>query len=367
MPASEARITANRANSLKSTGPTSPAGKSISRRNGLKHGMAGRGVVLPDADVAEVDRRHRALRSEMTPRTEMGEILVGQLATLSVRMEQSALQQLAATSERVRHAADRFDEDRVEAAEQLLSTLVDDPRRVLRRLKRTPEGVDALVLAWRDLRADLTREPWPAWDCHKMARMANLLGMKADDLRGSRLEAHNYAAWGNPSKLTPAEGAGLSTEDRRAWARGLVLERVDREIAGLEAHLETLDLEAFDLDRAGAADRALFDPSKEATLARRYESEARRGFFRALKEFRQVEAEVEGPLEVTHERPEPAQAEASLASCRDQAIEGPPGALDLQPPPLWPPSTTHSAARSPGGAILAVGKPAEGRPERDRR
>ena len=37
--------------------------------------------------------------------------------------------------------------------------------------------------------------------------------------------------------------------------------------------------------------RALFDPSKEATLARRYEAAADRGFYQALKELRRSEAE----------------------------------------------------------------------------
>ncbi len=36
---------------------------------------------------------------------------------------------------------------------------------------------------------------------------------------------------------------------------------------------------------------ALFDSSRDASLARRYESEASRRFFKSLKEFRQAEAE----------------------------------------------------------------------------
>ena len=41
--------------------------------------------------------------------------------------------------------------------------------------------------------------------------------------------------------------------------------------------------------RAEAERRALFDASKEASLARKYEAQAERGFFRALKELRQHE------------------------------------------------------------------------------
>jgi hypothetical protein len=42
--------------------------------------------------------------------------------------------------------------------------------------------------------------------------------------------------------------------------------------------------------RTEAGKRAMFDPSKEATLARRYEASAERGFFRALKELRQMQS-----------------------------------------------------------------------------
>ena len=81
-------------------------------------------------------------------------------------------------------------------------------------------------------------------------------------------------------------------EARKAWARDRLIERIDAEIAGLESHFETLDFETIELDRAESGERALFDPSREACLARRYESEARRGFFKALKDFRQAEAEI---------------------------------------------------------------------------
>jgi hypothetical protein len=48
------------------------------------------------------------------------------------------------------------------------------------------------------------------------------------------------------------------------------------------------DAEAARL-RTEAGKRALFDTSKEATLARKYEADASRRFFRALKELRQHE------------------------------------------------------------------------------
>ena len=46
------QIVANRRNARKSTGPRTPAGKAIVRKNALKHGLLSREVILPDEDEA---------------------------------------------------------------------------------------------------------------------------------------------------------------------------------------------------------------------------------------------------------------------------------------------------------------------------
>ena len=51
------RADINRANSLKSTGPRTEAGKSRSRMNALTHGMTAKAIVLPDED-PEAYKRH---------------------------------------------------------------------------------------------------------------------------------------------------------------------------------------------------------------------------------------------------------------------------------------------------------------------
>src|SRR5437660_288214 len=126
MVASQARIQANRANSLKSTGP-SLEGRLISRRNGLKHGLTGAGVVLADRDVEEVEARDAALQEELAPQSSMGQILVRQMATLSVRMERAASQESAAVARNVRHAADDFNQSRLDEAERLIGALGEEP------------------------------------------------------------------------------------------------------------------------------------------------------------------------------------------------------------------------------------------------
>jgi hypothetical protein len=127
--------------------------------------MTGEGVVLPNEDAAEVERRFAAFRDELKPSGEVGLALARRAAVCSVRMERGVAQETAALAERVRKAGAEF---------------------------VAPEG--------------------------------------ASEEEAARLKAEACA-------------------------------------------------------------RAMFDPSKEATLARKYEAAAERSFLRALKELRQLEEE----------------------------------------------------------------------------
>jgi hypothetical protein len=57
-----------------------------------------------------------------------------------------------------------------------------------------------------------------------------------------------------------------------------------------QARIE-LDPDALAEDRAEAVDRALFDVSPGSILARKYEAATERAMYKALKEYRQVEAD----------------------------------------------------------------------------
>jgi hypothetical protein len=85
-----------------------------------------------------------------------------------------------------------------------------------------------------------------------------------------------------------------------------------------------IDHEALAADRAEAVDRALFDPSPEAILARKYEAAAERALYKALKELRQVEAEAAEVREsdITVETDETCEPLASnLEESEEQATE----------------------------------------------
>jgi hypothetical protein len=283
MPAtSEARIRANQQNAQRSTGPKTDAGKARSRANAYKHGLAGDGVVLRDEDSLEVERRTQALQREMAPTTELGAILVRKIAVTSVVSERATRQEFAATAERVRHAPERFDAERLQRARTAFDALPEQPREGLRQLKAMPEGVELLLQAWRDLRAGLTRSERRRWGNPELLVAARLLGVPQEDARASEIGRRSVAFWAE----FKADDPGHQDE-----SRAKVVELIDQTIAELEAHASTLDVETIAVDRAEAGGRALFDGSIEASRARRYEADASRGFYKAIREFRQVEAE----------------------------------------------------------------------------
>src|SRR3954464_7989452 len=65
--ATPAQISANRANSQKSTGPRTDAGKSASRFNALQHGLDAKSVIIPGEDPAEYDALAAGYRDEFRP------------------------------------------------------------------------------------------------------------------------------------------------------------------------------------------------------------------------------------------------------------------------------------------------------------
>jgi hypothetical protein len=66
--ASAAQIAANRRNALKSTGPRTAAGKAVSSRNRLRHGLRARAPAMAGEDHANFERFRADLRAELAPR-----------------------------------------------------------------------------------------------------------------------------------------------------------------------------------------------------------------------------------------------------------------------------------------------------------
>ncbi len=109
MPANEAQILANQANSKRSTGPKTAEGKAVSRANAYKHGLTGVGVVVSDADTAQIEQYASELKAEFRPSNMTAEKLVERMAVLAIRMERSVTQEFAAVAENVRLAQANFE------------------------------------------------------------------------------------------------------------------------------------------------------------------------------------------------------------------------------------------------------------------
>ena len=111
------------------------------------------------------------------------------------------------------------------------------------------------------------------------------------DVPITRARALTEAIAANFKYLSKDDGPELEVNPRQLMAVGAQYDLIDAEIAKLKALRETLDLEGIELDRAEAPARAKFDPSKEAVLERKYEASNDRTLFRALREFRELQAE----------------------------------------------------------------------------
>jgi len=304
MSCSPARMIVNRANAQKSTGPRTPEGKEASRRNSLKHGLTGQGIVISGEDVDAIDERAETLQSELAPEGNlMSRILVRRVAAMSVRVERCARQETAQIADRVRTAPDDFDEERRAKADHLLSRIDQAPTANHRQLLAMPEGVDLLLSRLVDLRADLDHPSGRRWTERHGRMFDEAAGRDWGAVFASRCRVLTETILGvRPDRPDRDEPVGTDAEGRVDWAAALLLELIDSEIARLQAHQAALDLDTIALSREESAERALFDPGPAATLARKYEANAERAMYKALKELREARPQAESPRSSTGQR-----------------------------------------------------------------
>jgi hypothetical protein len=74
--ATAAQIEANRRNSQKSTGPRSPAGKTVSRFNALKSGIDAKSMIIPGEDSEELEALAANYQKEFQPASPLEQFLV---------------------------------------------------------------------------------------------------------------------------------------------------------------------------------------------------------------------------------------------------------------------------------------------------
>ena len=266
MSCTPARLAANQRNALKSTGPKSPEGKAASRLNAFKHGLAGEGTLLaPGEDAKLVEHRAKVFAQHLGAAGEMGEFLAHRAALLSVRMERLAEREIIAVEVNRAEARDQFDRERLDILDGWINDL-DDPtacKPALKALEATPEGVAHLIATWE-----------------------TTLGAIRD---GNATASDRAALW-----------LGLSVEEADALKHRQT-GRIDAEMARLRRKAESCHEMTAKIDalRNRAAIVAGFDPSPEASLARRYEAAAERGMYRAIRAIAETRRERRGDLPPT--------------------------------------------------------------------
>ena len=291
MTCSLAQVESNRRNALSSTGPRSESGRKKSARNSLKSGLTGAGIVLPDEDAEALDLRFAVVEAEMKPKNEMARQILKRAVLMTIRHDRSAANEAKAIAIRMREATARYNDARLAEVENYYSWIASEPVTNARRLRSSPEGIDRLIKSMEELKSDLAHPEGVRWGWQHCEQLHHMLGRRRMDVPVTRARALTEAIAGNFKYLSQNDGPDLAMNPRQLMAVGAEYDLLEEEIAKLKALRETLDLEGIELDRLEAPARAMFDGSKEAILARKYEASNDRTLFRSLREFRDLQAE----------------------------------------------------------------------------
>ena len=81
------KISANRRNASKSTGPRTPTGKAVSARNALRHGILSSELLLPSEDSAILVKLEEKLQIEFRPVGELETLLVNRIVAAVWRLQ----------------------------------------------------------------------------------------------------------------------------------------------------------------------------------------------------------------------------------------------------------------------------------------
>jgi len=194
---SERKITANRRNAQRSTGPKTPEGKAAVRHNALKHGLLAKEVVITSAEGRENPAEFRdllhALVEDLQPVGVSERFLVERIAVCQWRLRRAVRYETAEIHRS--YGVPRSEDDepqRSTLARSLLaglSGLPPGPGGVAAMLERSTSGIDELLELVRDAYFDVQAQghlPKPM-----QQRLLSAFGVEADSVAVACL-VHNY-------------------------------------------------------------------------------------------------------------------------------------------------------------------------------
>ncbi|CAN5742767.1 hypothetical protein BH23PLA1_BH23PLA1_34280 [soil metagenome] len=260
------------------TGPKTEAGKAQSRRNALKHGLSGHGVVLPDELAEQIHDRKEFWRKDYRPDGPAQEWYFERICVESVLADRCLHLQIDALDDLAQRASESWDDDRQLAAAELMEQLNKRPEIVQKRLIQTAQGCDVLIAAWQEV-AETFRK-YNGWEMHTTwPRVLDLLGI-AIDQRTER----------TPSLLGDAQCSPAGQN----W--------IDQQIAELQRR-KTDYLDDRNERERGDTEAGLVDDAPSLRRLQRYEAAILRRMQWALKQLRALQT---GPRPEPTPRPDPA-------------------------------------------------------------
>jgi len=101
------QIEANRRNALKSTGPKTVAGKDVSRRNAVRHGLTAETVVSQLEDAEDYKAFEGAITADYDAQSAVERELVLRLASILWRLRRATMMETALFEIEAEHGRDR--------------------------------------------------------------------------------------------------------------------------------------------------------------------------------------------------------------------------------------------------------------------
>jgi hypothetical protein len=218
MVASQARIDANRRNSLRSCGPKTAEGKTRSRANGLVHGLCSLTVVAESEEL--VRERTEAFITQFQPEGEYPLWLAGQAALASLRIERCQRMERGVRDKvAIRAEVCWGDDERLEAV-RLGGSISRAPELMVEKLRQTLQGCEWLIGRW-------------GW----LADAADSKKFWTDEQADLALDL-----LGTPEEFREGKTPWASAESSAAFARGMIAELQSRRdlLSGLDEARQAL-------------------------------------------------------------------------------------------------------------------------------
>ena len=320
---------ANRNNARKSTGPKSAEGKARSARNAVTHGLTSK-----PGETTEAYRETLAeWVDDLKPRGIAERTLTERACRAAWNLLRCDRHEDATSAKRNRDAAESYDlaeAARVEAVGRRLIAVPigdEDPATLVADLRRTAAGVSWLLARWAELGRAL-KEP-TGWDEARRFVAVRLKGLRPESvgnhpaigwLLPRPVELSTSGSWfDNPALNGALEAAVEAGEQGLGDPKKLWFDCVKAVAGRGQGHAESESADAKRLgtlvrterlklarlmrrvlkgraaeDRAGAAERAMFDESKSLSLCIRYATAASRDLHRSISDLAKLRKASDG-------------------------------------------------------------------------